>query len=87
MVKTLQAEIEDLFRPLEGRVACLAISQGQAEARTLVSINPHEVFPAASLAKVPILVELARRVVYARPRSSAQPRRRRPRQTAPRLDA
>lgn len=62
MVKTLQAEIEDLFRPLEGRVACLAISQGQAEARTLVSINPHEVFPAASLAKVPILVELARRL-------------------------
>lgn len=58
----MQAEIEQILARLGGRAACVAISQEQLAPRELVSVNPDEVFPAASLAKVPILVELARRL-------------------------
>ncbi|HEX7733661.1 MAG TPA: serine hydrolase, partial [Ktedonobacteraceae bacterium] len=56
----MQNEIEQILARLGGRAACVALSQEQAGPRELVSVNPQEVFPAASLAKVPILVELAR---------------------------
>jgi beta-lactamase class A len=58
----MQNEIEQIFNRLGGRTACVASSQEQAGPREMVSINPNDVFPAASLAKVPILVELARRL-------------------------
>ena len=58
----MQNEVELLLSRLGGRAACAAISQEQAGPRVLVEINPGAVFPAASLAKVPILVELARRL-------------------------
>ena len=54
-------EVADLAQ-LGGRVACVAIGLEQSGPRELVSLKPDEVFPAASLAKVPILVELARRL-------------------------
>jgi beta-lactamase class A len=62
ILQTLQHEIEELLRPLGGRVACLAVSEEQTGARSLVAVRADEIFPAASLAKVPILVELARRL-------------------------
>lgn len=43
-------------------MACLAISMEEEGERELLSLNPDIVFPAASLAKVPILVELARQL-------------------------
>jgi beta-lactamase class A len=58
----MQDAIELLLNRLGGRVACVALSQEEGASRVLVSLNPHEVFPAASLAKVPILVELARQL-------------------------
>lgn len=58
----MQNDIEMLLARLGGRAACVAISQEQDGPREMVSIKPNEVFPAASLAKVPILVELARRL-------------------------
>lgn len=58
----MQNAIEQLLAPLGGRTACVATSLEQTGTRELVSIHPDEIFPAASLAKVPILVELARRL-------------------------
>ena len=63
----MESNIELNLRGLGGQVACLAQCVEQGGARTLCSLNPDEVFPAASLAKVPILVELARQL--ARPGS------------------
>jgi beta-lactamase class A len=54
-------ELTDLAH-LGGRAACVAVSLDQEGGRELVSLNPEEVFPAASLAKIPILVELARKL-------------------------
>ena len=47
---------------LGGRTACVAIGLEQDGTRELASLNPHEIFPAASLAKVPILVALAQKL-------------------------
>ncbi|HEY3992134.1 MAG TPA: serine hydrolase [Ktedonobacteraceae bacterium] len=58
----MRNKIELNLAQLGGRAACVAISLEQSGTRELVSINPDEVFPAASLAKVPILIELARRL-------------------------
>ncbi|HLI68613.1 MAG TPA: serine hydrolase [Ktedonobacteraceae bacterium] len=58
-------EIEMILSGLGGRAACVAISLEEDGPRELVSLNPDEVFPAASLAKVPILVELARQLAQA----------------------
>lgn len=63
----MESNIELILNGLGGRVACLAQCVEQEEPRTLCSLNADDVFPAASLAKVPILVELARQL--ARPES------------------
>lgn len=65
----MESNIELILRGLGGRAACLAQCVEQEGPRTLCSLNPDEIFPAASLAKVPILVELARQL--ARPDSEA----------------
>ena len=54
-------ELHNLMQ-LGGRVACMALSLEDTGPRPLLSHHPDEVFPAASLAKVPILVELARKL-------------------------
>lgn len=58
----MDTDFELILNSLGGRVSCLALSMNQEEARTLVSLNRDEVFPAASLAKVPILVTLAQQL-------------------------
>ena len=58
----MYADIEVILNGLGGRVACLVTSLEQAGQREVVVHNPNTVFPAASLAKLPILVELARRL-------------------------
>jgi beta-lactamase class A len=55
----MQVELTSLLAPLGGEVACLVISMEQDGPRTLCTFNPDHIFPAASLAKVPILVTLA----------------------------
>jgi beta-lactamase class A len=56
----MQSDFEPILSGLGGRAACVAVSMEQNEARTLISLKHDEVFPAASLAKIPILVTLAR---------------------------
>jgi beta-lactamase class A len=58
----MESNLELIFHGLGGRAACLAQCMEPEGPRTLCSLNPDEVFPAASLAKVPILVELARQL-------------------------
>ncbi len=60
----LQAEIERELATLDGNSACIVIRLEEASPRELVSISPERRFPAASLAKVPILVEVARQVEF-----------------------
>lgn len=55
-------DIEVILNALSGRVACLVTSLEQDGPREIIAHNPEIVFPAASLAKLPILVELARRL-------------------------
>src|SRR3954452_8407682 len=57
----MQAEIEHILSSLGGRVACV-VSQASDEPRERLALNSHMVFPAASLAKVPILVTLAQQI-------------------------
>jgi beta-lactamase class A len=45
-----------------GRFACVVVRMQGATPQELVSLNPTLLFPAASLAKVPILIEVARQV-------------------------
>jgi beta-lactamase class A len=54
----MRTDIELILSGLGGRAACVVVD-GSCE---LVSFNPEMVFPAASLAKLPILVELARQL-------------------------
>src|SRR5438132_8251029 len=56
-----QTSDQDLAR-LGGRSACVVIRMQGSTPQQLVSLNPDRLFPAASLAKVPILVEVARQV-------------------------
>lgn len=65
----MQTEIEHLLTSLNGHFACIVARVEQGMAHEHASLHPEQVFPAASLAKVPILVELARRL-EANPRSS-----------------
>ncbi|HEX4715504.1 MAG TPA: serine hydrolase [Ktedonobacteraceae bacterium] len=58
----MHSDLELILNGLGGRAACVAISMGQEEPRSLLSLHADEVFPAASLAKVPILAELARQL-------------------------
>ncbi|GAC1390332.1 MAG: serine hydrolase [Ktedonobacteraceae bacterium] len=60
----MQAEIEHELATLGGRSSCIVVRLDEATPRELVSINPDMRFPAASLAKVPILVEVARQVGF-----------------------
>jgi beta-lactamase class A len=58
----MQARIEHELAALQGSSACVVMRMDNGTPVELVSINPASVFPAASLAKVPILVEVARQV-------------------------
>ena len=60
----MQAEIERELATLGGEYACIVLLLGEATPTELVSIAPEHRFPAASLAKVPILVEVARQVEF-----------------------
>ncbi len=60
----MQVEIERELATLSGNSACIVIRLGEAAPQELVSISPEHRFPAASLAKVPILVEVARQVEF-----------------------
>lgn len=58
----MQTDLEVILRAPGGRVAFLGLGMEEQGPRELCSLNPELVFPAASLAKVPILVELARQL-------------------------
>lgn len=58
----MQNTIEMALNSLKGRSACIVIQLGKVAPRELISINADMPFPAASLAKLPILVEVARQV-------------------------
>src|SRR5438876_8517011 len=58
----MQKTIEKALTSLGGRSACIVIQLDKAAPRELVTINADMPFPAASLAKLPILVEIARQV-------------------------
>ncbi len=58
----MQAEIEQALKRLGGHYACVVMRAGHGVPEALVSLNPEMVFPAASLIKVPILLEVARQV-------------------------
>jgi beta-lactamase class A len=60
----MQKEIERELMTLGGRSACVVVQLEAASPRELVSLNPDMRFPAASLAKIPILVEVARQVEF-----------------------
>jgi beta-lactamase class A len=58
----MQQTIENLLASLGGRFACVVLLLNDIAPKELVSINPDLLFPAASLTKVPIVVEVARQV-------------------------
>jgi beta-lactamase class A len=58
----MQNAIEQQLAALGGRTSCIVIRGEKAAPNHLVSINPEQAFPAASLAKIPILIEVARQV-------------------------
>jgi len=58
----MQKTIELALTSLGGRFACIVIQLDKAAPRELVTINADTLFPAASLAKLPILVEVAHQV-------------------------
>jgi beta-lactamase class A len=58
----MQQAIEQELARLSGRWACVVIRMHGSTPQELVSLNPTLLFPAASLAKVPILIEVARQV-------------------------
>jgi beta-lactamase class A len=58
----MQQAIEQELARAGGRWACVAIRMHGSMPQQLVSLNPDLLFPAASLAKVPILIEIARQV-------------------------
>lgn len=55
----METDLATMLQEASGRVACLAISADRSGERELCSLNPTMVFPAASLAKLPILLTLA----------------------------
>lgn len=60
LARKMHTHIESILNSLDGHVACVVTNMQQGGPRELVSLNPDMVLPAASLAKVPILVELGR---------------------------
>ncbi len=60
----MQAEIERELATLGGQSSCIVVQLDKVGPKELVSINPEKRFPAASIAKVPILVEVARQVEF-----------------------
>jgi beta-lactamase class A len=58
----LSTSLKPILDKLGGQVACLVSRVEEAGPRVLFSLNPETVFPAASLAKVPILLEVARQL-------------------------
>ena len=58
----MQKTIETTLASLGGRYACIVLQLDEAAPRELVSLNSDLLFPAASLAKLPILIEVARQV-------------------------
>jgi beta-lactamase class A len=58
----MQQAIEQELARLGGRSACVVIQMNGSTPQQLVSLSPDRLFPAASLAKVPILIEVARQV-------------------------
>ncbi len=60
----MQYEIERELSTLGGRSACVVVRLDEAAPRELVSIHCDMLFPAASLVKVPILIEAARQIEF-----------------------
>jgi beta-lactamase class A len=58
----MQKAIRQLLAGLGGRTACVVLLLDNVVAKELISINADMPFPAASLAKIPIMVEVARQV-------------------------
>ena len=58
----MQAEIEHELTVLGGKSSCIVLRLEQDTPKELISIAPDQRFPSASLAKVPILVEIARQI-------------------------
>lgn len=58
----MRKAIEEALERLGGRAACIVLVLDEEAPRELVSINADMLFPAASIAKMPILVEAARQV-------------------------
>jgi beta-lactamase class A len=58
----MQKTIDMALRSLAGRSACTVIQLDKTAPRELITLNADMSFPAASLAKLPILVEVARQV-------------------------
>ncbi|MEO7019384.1 MAG: serine hydrolase [Ktedonobacteraceae bacterium] len=58
----MYTDIEVILHSLSGSVACIVARMEPDKPRQLVTLNPDTIFPAASLAKLPILVELARQL-------------------------
>ncbi len=63
-VAMMQSEIERELAMLGGRSSCIIVRLNEAAPQELVSLHPDMRFPAASLAKIPILVEVARQVEF-----------------------
>jgi len=60
----MQQDIEHELAILGGRAACIVVRLDEAAPQELVTLNPDLRFAAASLAKLPILVEVARQVEF-----------------------
>jgi beta-lactamase class A len=58
----MQKTIETTLASLGGRYACIVMQLDEAAPRELISLNSDLLFPAASLAKLPIFIEVARQV-------------------------
>jgi beta-lactamase class A len=58
----MQESIEQELAALGGRLSCIVIRGERTAPDRVVSINPEQEYPAASLAKIPILIEVARQV-------------------------
>lgn len=58
----MYSEIQNILNGLAGRAACVITRLELDRPRQLIALNPDMVFPAASLAKLPILLELARQL-------------------------
>lgn len=58
----MQKTIELALTSLGGHFSCIVMQLGKAAPSELVAINADRLFPAASLAKLPILIEVVRQV-------------------------